>query len=69
MIESPAIITGREIGATRLTQIIEGLEAEIAGLETHFDAYNVAKRELGAKGTRQGILNYAKECLATIAEW
>ena len=63
---SPAEIIGREIGATRLTQIIKGLEAEIGGYDTNFNAYTVAKQELHAIGTRRGILQYAKECLATI---
>jgi len=72
--ESPAIRVGRRIGVFRLNVLIRNLTAENAGetkedLGAGISAFRSMKRALGCKGSRVGVLRYAKEVLAEVRNW
>ena len=67
--QTPIAITGRMIGALKLSTLIKALELEIAGMKGRVNAYMTLKRELSCKGSRAGVLAYAKEVRAEIANW
>lgn len=67
--QKPSVITGRMIGVLRLTTLIKALELEIQGLTDKVNAYRSLKRELGIKGSREGVLRCAKEVLADVKNW
>jgi len=63
------IISGSAIGVFRLATLISALKLEIAGMKGRVNAYMTLKRELGCKGSRAGVLKYAEEVLADVANW
>ena len=63
------IITGRMIGVYRLKVLISALKLEIQGTKGRFNAYMTLKRELGCKGSREGVLRYAEEVLIDVQNW
>jgi len=67
--QTPVRITGRMVGVTRLNQLIQALTDENEGRMVRFNAYLTTKRELGIKGSREGVLEYAKEVRSNIANW
>lgn len=67
--QTPIAITGRMIGALKLSTLIKALELELKGLKGRVNAYMALKRELNCKGSREGVLKYAKEVRAEIAKW
>jgi len=68
--ETAAVISGRSIGIFRLKTLISALELEIKGMTKRGDsAYKILKRELHCKGSKQGVLNYANEVLASVKSW
>lgn len=67
--QTPARITGRMVGVTRLNQLITALTKENAGELVGFNAYLTTKVELGIKGSRDGVLEYAREVLSGVATW
>ena len=67
--QTATVITGRMIGVYRLRVLISALELEIKGLKGRVNAYMTLKRELGCKGSREGVLRYAKEVLADVQNW
>ena len=67
--QTATAISGRMIGALRLVTLIKALELEIKGLKGRVNAYMTLKRELRCKGSRQGVLDYARTVLAEIKDW
>lgn len=68
--QSPAVITGRHVGVARLRVLISACELEGKGLKRRgSSALSILKRELGCKGSREGVLRYAREVLANVANW
>lgn len=64
------VITGRAIGIFRLKALISALELELKGLKKRGDsAYKILKMELHCKGSKQGVLKYAREVLASVKDW
>lgn len=68
---TPAVLTGRMIGAFRLQVLIKACEVEATGLKMTRgpSALSILKRELRVKGNREGVLKYAREVAATVADW
>jgi hypothetical protein len=62
--QTPAIIAGRMIGVIRLNTLIKAVE-----LEEGDSALRTLKRELRCKGSRDGVLAFAREVLATVKDW
>jgi hypothetical protein len=62
--QTPAVITGRMIGVLRLNTLIKACE-----LEDGESALKTLKRELCCKGSRDGVLAYAREVLANVRNW
>ena len=67
--QSATVIAGRMIGVFRLRTLISALELEIKGMKGRFNAYMILKRELGCKGSRAGVLKFAREVLADVSSW
>lgn len=68
--DTAAVIVGRGIGVYRLRTLISALQLEIQGMKKRGDsAYKILKMELHCKGSKQGVLNYAKDVLATLPRW
>jgi hypothetical protein len=68
--QTPAVITGRMIGVHRLNVLISACELEGKGLRRRGEsALKILKRELRCKGSRDGVLAYAREVLANVQNW
>ena len=58
-------VIGRMIGVVRLQQIIEMLEdAQMSSVRLR-----IIKRELGIRGSVEGLLRHAREILESVKEW
>ncbi len=60
------VITGNAITAFRLATLIKGAELEASGLRMTRgrSCLTILKSELGCKGSRAGVVRFAKEKLA-----
>lgn len=67
-IQQPTVLTGAHIGVARLRILISACELEGKGLKRRgSSALSILKRELGCKGSREGVLRYAREVLDNVA--
>ncbi len=68
--QSATAIAGRMIGIFRLRTLISACELEGKGLKRRGEsALKILKRDLGCKGSREGVLKYAREVLADVSNW
>jgi len=68
--QTATVITGRMIGVYRLRVLITRCELEGKGLRGRGESsLKILKRELGCKGSREGVLKYAREVLANVQNW
>lgn len=66
--ETPAIKTGRKVGLVRLNQLILNVESADTPRDEKI-ALQRLKSALGCKGSREGVLRQARECVAAVKNW
>ena len=68
--QTQAVLAGRMIGVFRLRVLITRCNLEKMGIHGRGpSAFKILKRELGCKGSNEGVLRYAKEVLASVKDW